>query len=408
MRATHAIAMLAAVACGSSQPAIDSGPDTASDGPDGPIDAPIDAPAASLVALCGAQPVTPDDWERCYQKRKCEWEVGCVPATAFSSVQECIELGDAVQDGRLAAERRERLRAVAEGRASVDVAAFSRCLVETAPDRCATALYHPSCGTRFAGTIGDGKACRADIECSSPGAHCQRACSDACCEGVCAPAFKLGENCTDLHSCEPGLQCHTVCLAGDIDSPCASDRDCDQNAWCDLRGSRTCKADLPAGAVCEQVLQCSGETSCVGVGVTGVQPTCGRINKPGDACDFYCLGGLYCAFSGSGLGACTRLPALGESCSALIPCSGANVICDGAKCVARTDEGKPCTTTPAGATTCQAGMFCTDELGAASPVCASRQADGQPCNRPQQCQSFLCSGTKAAPGQCLAWRDSCP
>ena len=98
MRATHAIAMLAAVACGSSQPAIDSGPDAL---PDGPSDASIDAPAASLVALCGAQPVTPDDWERCYQKRKCEWEVGCVPATAFSSVQECIELGDAVQDGRL-------------------------------------------------------------------------------------------------------------------------------------------------------------------------------------------------------------------------------------------------------------------------------------------------------------------
>jgi hypothetical protein len=396
---TYAIAMLAAAACGTSPSGTDSGL---------PPDAPVDAPAVDLVALCGARPQTPDDWERCYQKRKCEWEVGCVPATTFHDVQECIELGDAVRDGRLFAERRERLRAVAEGRASIAVEAFARCLLETAPDRCATALFHPSCGTRFAGAISDGQACRADIECASPGAHCQRACSDACCEGVCVPAFKEGEKCTELHSCEPGFQCHTVCIAGDIDTTCASDRDCDQNAWCDLRGTRTCRADLPAGAVCEQVLQCSGETSCVGVGVAGVVPTCGRINTPGDACDFYCLGGVYCALPSSGLGVCTALPTLGQPCSALVSCSGVNTICDGTRCVARTVEGTPCTTTPALATSCLPGLFCTDELGAASRVCARRQADGQRCTRPEQCQSFLCSGTQAAPGQCLPWRDSCP
>jgi hypothetical protein len=400
---THAIALLALAACSSSSPVTDSGLP-----PDAAIVGPVDPPVVDLVQLCGANPATPDDWERCYQKRKCEWEVGCVPLTTFRDVKECIDLGDAVQDGRLVAERRERMRAVAEGRASVDVEAFSRCLVETAPDRCATALYHPSCATRFAGTIASGQACRADIECASPGAHCQRACSDACCEGVCVAAPKEGEKCADLHGCEPGFQCHTVCIAGDVDTPCGSDRDCDQNAWCDLRGSKTCRADLPAGAVCEQVLQCSGETSCVGVGVAGVQPTCTRINKPGDACDFYCLGGLYCAFPGQGLGVCTAMPALGEACSALVSCSGVNTICDGAHCVARAAEGKPCTTTPAGATTCLAGMFCTDELGAASPVCARRQADGQACTRREQCQSFLCSGTTAAAGECLPWRDSCP
>src|SRR5262245_44464310 len=100
---THAIAMLTAVACGASPPATDSGL---------PPDAAIDAPVASLVDLCGAQPATPEDWERCYQKRTCAWEVGCVPATAFRDIAECIELGDAVQKGRLAAERRERLRSI--------------------------------------------------------------------------------------------------------------------------------------------------------------------------------------------------------------------------------------------------------------------------------------------------------
>src|SRR4029079_3496180 len=166
----HAIAMLALAACSSSSPVTDSGLP-----PDAAIVGPVDPPVVDLVALCGANPATPDDWERCYQKRKCEWEVGCVPLTTFRDVQECIDLGDAVQDGRLVAERRERMRAVAEGRASIDVAVFSRCLVETAPDRCATALFHPSCARRFAGTIGDTQACRADIECASPGAHCQRA-----------------------------------------------------------------------------------------------------------------------------------------------------------------------------------------------------------------------------------------
>src|SRR5678815_4251816 len=77
---THAIAILAVAACSSSSQVTDSGLP-----PDAAIVGPVDAPVVDLVQLCGAQPATPDDWERCYQKRKCEWEVGCVPATAFSS-----------------------------------------------------------------------------------------------------------------------------------------------------------------------------------------------------------------------------------------------------------------------------------------------------------------------------------
>src|SRR5262245_3845746 len=115
---THAIAMLAAAACGASPPATDGPP------PDVPTDAPPDVPdrlPINLIQLCGAQPVTLDDWERCYQKRKCEWEVGCVPANTYRDVKECVDLADAVALGRLAAERRERQRSVEAGRASVNV-----------------------------------------------------------------------------------------------------------------------------------------------------------------------------------------------------------------------------------------------------------------------------------------------
>src|SRR5689334_9931016 len=119
---TYAIAMLAAAACGASSSATDSGLP-----PDGPVTGPIDAPTIDLVQLCGAAPVTFDDWENCFEKRKCQWEVGCVSLNTYRDVQECLDLGDEVVGGQRSAERRERQRAVAESRARIDVESFSRC-----------------------------------------------------------------------------------------------------------------------------------------------------------------------------------------------------------------------------------------------------------------------------------------
>lgn len=86
-----------------------------------------------------------DDWENCYQKRKCEWEVGCVTEDPFASVQDCMASADAVTGGELAADRRARKRAVEQGRASINVAAFTQCLIRPARR---TAI--PRCTTRHA------------------------------------------------------------------------------------------------------------------------------------------------------------------------------------------------------------------------------------------------------------------
>ncbi|HEY6179115.1 MAG TPA: hypothetical protein VIX73_31895, partial [Kofleriaceae bacterium] len=136
-----------------------SGSDGGSDGPGDPTD---------LATACGGTaPVTLDDWENCYQKRKCEWEVGCVSLNEFRDVADCIASGDAVQGGQLAEERRARKRAVEQGRASINVAAFTQCLLRTSAARCDTALYDPACLTRFTGTIADNQGCYTSIDCGS-------------------------------------------------------------------------------------------------------------------------------------------------------------------------------------------------------------------------------------------------
>ena len=388
-------------------------PDAPPLGPtDGPTDAAIDAAtdaapgtidgggtgSPDLAAACGAVPVTLDDWERCYQKRVCEWTVNCVPMNPYRSVQDCIDQGDAVEGGRLAAERRERKRAIDEGRAAIAPAAFARCLIETGAARCNTAQFNASCLTRFTGTIADGATCHGDIECASPDAVCQSSCADACCTGTCQPKFKQGQTCTDRHSCEPGLQCHRTCIAGDIDTPCTSDRDCDSDAWCDVAAG-LCKADFATGTACTNPLQCGGETSCVGLSVSSGAPGhCLRISSAGDHCDALCYGNLYCDSSGT----CRDLPALGQGCSALIPCAGPDTMCDGTLCVRRGETGVAC-----GAQTCLPGLFCTSELNDPDPRCAARRTTGQPCAAPGHCESYLCSGNATQPGTCLAWSDTC-
>jgi hypothetical protein len=371
-----------------------------------PIDAPDPPQNPELVAACGAMPVTFDDWENCYRKRKCEWEVDCVTQNNYRNAQECIDQGDAVSGGKLAAERRERQRSVEQGRASINVDRFTQCLIHTSGSHCNTSLFFPACLTRFDGTRSDGATCLTDVECASPDAVCAQSCPDACCLGTCQPRFKVGQPCTDRHSCEPGLQCNIrrVCISGDIDTPCTDDTDCDSNAWCDQLAHR-CRADFARDAECTNLLQCGGETSCVGLSVSGPDPgRCRRISEVGDTCDAFCYGNLFCSTSGS-LGTCTALPGLGQSCSALTNCSGVNTVCGATNiCVLRGDVDAPC----GGNLRCLPGLFCTSELGDANPRCAARRADNQQCRSPSHCQSYLCSGNMGGNGVCLPWINTCP
>src|SRR5262249_24171017 len=140
-----------------------TGPDT--EPADGAVDAAGDP--TDLATICGGTaPVTLDDWENCYQRRKCEGEGGCVTLDTFHDVPDCIASADAVSGGKLAAARRARKRAVEQGRASIHVDAFTQCLIRTSATRCNTALFDPACLTRFTGMIGDGDDCYTDVDCA--------------------------------------------------------------------------------------------------------------------------------------------------------------------------------------------------------------------------------------------------
>lgn len=371
----------------------------------GQIDADATGPA-DLVAMCGAMPTTPEDWERCYLKRNCERVLNCESMNLFSSVPECVELLDAVSGGQLAFEARERSRAIAAGRASIAVDTFTQCLVDMDPKRCVDPAFSISCATRFSGTIPDNQGCYTDIECISPGAACSpEDCGDSCCLGTCTPRITEGEPCNTYFGCEPGFKCTVegFCVSGDVGSLCNDNGDCDPDAWCD-RVAGACKRDLPEGALCRDFAQCSGETACVGLTRTVEPPRCRRVNVEGDACDWFCLGNLYCDLSNSeGLGVCRSLPKHNESCGPFLPCIGKNEICHLGTCVTRPGKGQPCLD---GA--CLRGLFCGDQLDLANPVCRALLEDGQDCQQSDQCQSHVCNENKDTSGQCQPWQNTCP
>lgn len=393
------IALGGAVACGDNGASV-SGDVDGGDPMDAGVDAPPDAPPESLAAMCGgAEPQTLAEWDACFVKRQCEVIVNCSELNLYADVSECIALLDAVNGGRLGFEAFERERSIAAGRAALDEVAFTQCLRELDSRQCGTAGKPPSCGSRFAGTVADVEACLSDAECLSSGASCAPAdCGDSCCLGTCEPRPGLDEPCLDLFDCEPGLKCSIssfTCITGDVGTPCPHRVDCDPGAWCD---GGVCRPDFGEGEPCSSLLQCGGETTCVA-------GQCRRVTEPGDACDEFCFGNLYCDLSGAGLGVCRPLPSNGQPCGALLPCLGQTQRCGaGGVCVERSDLGDPCTDG-----SCLPGLFCSDQLGEANPVCRAPLADGaSECNQPAQCQSHICSGDESAPGSCQPSQTSCP
>jgi hypothetical protein len=390
---------------------------------------PITLGEPDLLEMCGSEPTTLEAWEQCYMVRACEWALQCGHLLPYRDIQECMEWRDALSDGRLAAARRERHRAVQQGRASIDEDAFARCLQELDPSHChrraLESRLRPACAVRFVGTVEDGGACYGDVECASPGANCVRgACADGCCEGTCEPAIVEGGDCF-TGQCEPGLACvlgdrcsdtgHSFCClpVSKVGEPCSSSNECEAGAWCD-GACGICRNASPEGGECTTPRQCAGRTECVGLSIIHADPgRCVRVSEPGDDCDSRCHGPLHCGpfLSTNPERTCRPLEELGEYCGTHV-CLGATSTCQGSGtvCVERTPEGAPCADGPpwGGIPPCMPGLFCTAALGADEPACAAPQEPGALCTHPRQCASHRCSGDATEPGTCLAWSESCP
>jgi hypothetical protein len=326
--------------------------------------------------------------------------VHCSELNGYLDANECVQLMDALSGGDVGFRAYENARAVAAGRASIDTVAFTRCLAELSPARCATAGTAASCETRYLGTIADGQVCESDAECASPGARCEpRDCGAADCRRTCAPAAALGAPCIHGPGCAPGLVCDVTydrCLSGDVGTACGV-FGCDAGAWCD---NGICKPSRGEGERCDSLRQCAGETSCVGEFRTAGAATCQRLTSEGDACDRFCLGNLVCDLSNPrGLGVCRPLPGRDQPCSFLVPCLGQTLRCgDQGVCIPRGDVGEPCRDG-----TCLPGQFCTDQLGSTAPKCQRLFEDGASgCRADAQCASHICDGDASTPGTCLA------
>lgn len=394
--------MIAAVGC--------SGPDqVVADA--GDLDAPIvDTPeeVETLVSMCGAVPTTVGEWEACYLKRYCTMRAHCGEMNLFTDAQECIDHLDGIEGGRLSFELFEKNRAVGSGRAAIDPVAFETCLRAWTPKSCNTGTTEPTCATRYVGTIADTQGCYSNVECMSPGATCEpQTCDDSCCMGACTPKKRLGETCASIFACEPGLLCSfatpRTCVTGAVGTSC-TDLDCNPRAWCDPTDD-TCKPDLSEGAPCDSLMQCGGETACVGL-MRDVDPRCRRITEVGDACDWFCWGNTYCDLSNpTGLGTCRPLPTVGETgCGLSMPCTGRLNYCATGRCTARAQVNQSCM-----GDACFPGLFCTDQLGAASPVCSAQLPDGSPgCTRDTQCESYICDGNQTTTGDCQPLKTTCP
>jgi hypothetical protein len=399
--------------CGDDQAEAEEEPDAQVEppGPPGPPSPPLPTPSVppgppELAAVCGESPVTLEDWERCFLQRTCEVLAHCGGIAYYSSAQECVDLSNAVSGGQRAFALGERARALVARRASLNVAMYTECLLGLSADQCATGRRAPACQQLFTGTIADYAACYADIDCASPGATCAPSdCGESCCLGTCQPLPRLGDPCQGSVGCEPGLACGRQgrCVSGDIGIRCTSSADCDWNAWCD-RNAQVCKSIAQEGQPCQTFTQCGGETFCVGLFRPVQQPRCMRVTHAGDLCDGDCLGNFYCKMPPSGLGVCAPFPTHGEGCSLFLPCVGANEICEAGVCIARSDVGQPCMEG-----TCQRGLFCAPRAGGGSPVCQEPLADGQMgCRRPEECESYICSGNPNQAGVCQPYRAVCP
>ncbi len=107
---------------------------------------------------------------------------------------------------------------------------------------------------------------------------------------------------------------------------------------------------------------CTSDNDCAGMMAVctayGAMNLCGPLTmkNKGDPCadpGDKCTGDTYCASQSSGAPTCVATPAIGQACTATIPC-GASARCLGGTCAARAAQNAACATSD----DCASGLYC--------------------------------------------------
>lgn len=217
-----------------------------------------------------------------------------------------------------------------------DAAAGGKCIeaVRKAVQSCSTIdiVGGPECSGVLAGTLPEGAACEASIECAAPaGAHAHYDSPGPDPQGVCVVEARG----------KTGDPCGATCTEHDSGSDCFGSSSSSGTAICYTND----------GLYCDQ--------------------TCKPLIAVGQPCEAEgCVDGAYC----SG-GSCTTLPAAGAPCAQGILC-GEGLYCDEfTTCQPPKAEGQPCVSSFECVTEhCDAEGVCTKDSLASATLCSGQQA----------------------------------
>jgi hypothetical protein len=320
----------------------------------------------SLLAACGSDSVSRDDYLDAMRDARCRHLVSCGEVTDLDTCRTTNSGGLGGVDPALVSPRlsASELAAIDMGRITYDGGKAQACLDALADRSCDVTsqsgrMIPEACREVLAGAQHDGEVCAANAECISR--QCKvPLCNMACCTGTCtgdaAPARgKLGESC-EIAACEDTL-------------------------FCD-RAVMTCAALKSAGTFCESVAECAFGLDCLPAG------TCGALPGPSGACTGACRDeGTTCSATTE---TCVKVALAGEACTLTADCSPLYV-CDATRrCSAGLALGAACTVNQ------RCGddhAFCDVPDGETMGTCVLPKSDGAPCQINANCQSQSCDPT---------------
>jgi hypothetical protein len=213
---------------------------------------------------------------------------------------------------------------------------------------CLTALSNPTtcdpnltiaCGLAVPPQSGTGQPCLTNLDCSG----LVDVCAGTPCAASCQATGGLGQPCSVLFLCYPGL-------------------------WCDST-SEICRAPQPPGSPCDglQPAECDGTSYCdTAIGSCMALPTVGQ-----SCSGTPCAAGLYC----DGTSTCQPDPVGSEPCSASAPCAPGFYCGASSTCVASILDGGAC-----------AQGECAEGLVCRGGQCLPPGSNGVACASDADCQ----------------------